>query len=133
MQKYDYINKDWIVSPAARLVYRAAAVVSLSLYPLVVIPFFYPFPPLLRPLLLLAILGAALNMIGMEYYLFRFDDSRAMTQMFWFCVMIFIPLGPALYCFMVYSRSNAVKTAPPGLAGKPYESENPWIQNRKAP
>jgi hypothetical protein len=28
---------------------------------------------------------------------------------FWFCAMIFFPLGPALYCFVVYSRSNAIK------------------------
>jgi len=56
----------------------------------------------------------------MEYFLFRFDDSGALKQVFWFCVMLFAPLGPALYCFLVYSRSDMVKECAdrtPGLPG----------------
>jgi len=47
-------------------------------------------------------------MIAMEYFLFGFDDSSALKKMFWFCVMLLPPLGPALYCFLVYSRSKVV-------------------------
>ena len=53
----------------------------------------------------------AVTMVGMEVFLFRFDDSSPWKQMMWFCVMLFVPLGPALYCFLVYSDSRAVKEA----------------------
>jgi hypothetical protein len=43
----------------------------------------------------------------MQYFLFRFDDSHPMKQIFWFCVILFPSLGPALFCFTVYSRSKA--------------------------
>jgi hypothetical protein len=32
MLKYEYINKEWIVSPTARRVYRASAVLSVALF-----------------------------------------------------------------------------------------------------
>ena len=123
MLRYEYINKEWIVSRTARLVYRAAAVVSLALIPLVVaIQLSYPAPPILKKLLFLSVLGSALNLIGMEYFLFRFDDSHPLKQVISFVVMIFIPIGPALYCFIVYSRSEALKaacTAPPNQLSGP--------------
>lgn len=49
----------------------------------------------------------------MEYFLFRFDDSPALKQILWFVVMLFVPLGPALYCFVVYSRSALLTEANP--------------------
>jgi len=70
-----------------------------------------PFRPVLRPILFAAVLGMAINALGMEYFLFRFDDSGPLRQVFWFCVMIFAPLGPALYCFVVYSRSDQLKNS----------------------
>jgi hypothetical protein len=45
----------------------------------------------------------------MEYFLFGFDKSSGMKKVFWFGVMLFPPLGPALYCFLVYSRSEVLK------------------------
>ena len=45
-------------------------------------------------------------MVAMEYFLFGFDQSSGLKKGFWFCVMLFPPLGPAIYCFIVYSRSN---------------------------
>jgi len=112
MRSYDFINKEWIVSPTARLVYRTAAAVSLTLIPIVLaIQLSGLSRPVLRQLLFLAVLGTALNTIGMEYFLFRFDDSRALKQVFWFCAMFLVPIGPALYCFVVYSRSNALKNS----------------------
>jgi len=32
----------------------------------------------------------------MEYFLFGFDKSLAIKKVFWFAVMMFPPLGPAL-------------------------------------
>jgi len=111
MLRYEYINKEWIVSSAARRVYRTAAVTSLALYPVAVALMVREIPrilvPALRPLLLASIIGAGITVVGMEFFLFRFDDSHALKQILWFGAMLFIPLGPALYCFLVYSRSKA--------------------------
>ena|SRR5882762_5862330 len=116
MLKYDLTNKEWIVSQIARRVYRISAVISLALYPVLVALIAGEIPenlaPVMKPLLLGSILGAAIVVVGMEFFLFRFDDSHPVKQIFWFCVMIFVPLGPALYCFLVYSRSKAFKNGP---------------------
>jgi hypothetical protein len=120
MLRYEYIRKEWIVSPTARFVYRAAAVTSLALFPLLIaVQLFELIHPLLRALVFLAVVGAALNVMAMEYFLFRFDDSRALKQVFWFCVMLFIPLGPALYCFIVYSRSALIRNSGADQQGMP--------------
>jgi len=65
--------------------------------------------PLVQPLLFLGVLGAGITFVGMEYFLFRFDDSGALKQIFWFCAMLFPILGAALYCFIVYSHSEVLK------------------------
>jgi hypothetical protein len=109
MLRYEFISKDWIVSPRARLVYRVAAIASLMLIPLLAEVIVYPRHTFLRPLVFLAVVGMALNALGMEYFLIRFDNSPAWQQIVWFFVNILIPVGPAFYCFLVYSRSEAVK------------------------
>jgi hypothetical protein len=114
MLAYELIHKEWIVSRTARTVYRAAAVLSLLLLPVLWVAIvddgmLGPLRPILRPVLFVGVLGMALTGLGMEYFLFRFDDSHALKQVFWFCVMILAPIGPALYCFLVYSRSDVVK------------------------
>jgi hypothetical protein len=108
MLKYELINKGWIVSHTARSVYRASAALSLLIFPALwlAIEGNGILGPFLRPLLFIGVLGMALTGLGMEYFLFRFDDSGALKQIFWFCVMIFAPIGPALYCLFVYSRSD---------------------------
>jgi hypothetical protein len=112
MLRYEYVNKEWIVSPTARIVYRAAAIVSLTLFPsLMALLLLDPVRPFLKPFIFFAVLGTAVNALGMEYFLFRFDDSHALKQVFWFCAMIFIPIGPALYYFIVYSRSDILKSS----------------------
>jgi hypothetical protein len=94
-----------------RRVYRAAAIVSLTLYPLLfAVIYDGPFP-VLKHLLFTAVLATAINGVGMEFFLFGFDQSQAWKQVLWFCALIFIPIGAALYCFLVYSRSQAVRTA----------------------
>jgi hypothetical protein len=109
MQQYDYINKEWIVSRAALRVYRLAANLSLALYPTLVAQIAGEIPknlgPVMELLLLASIVGAAVTAVGMAFFLFRFDNSHPLKQIFWFCVMLFVPLGPALYCFLVYSKA----------------------------
>jgi hypothetical protein len=117
MVKFDYIKKEWIVSPGARRVYRVSAWASVAL-------FFWLFeyirdgvPPILAPFagpfVLIGAIGAGITVTGMEIYLFRFDESHPLKQMFWFCIMIFPLLGPALYCLLVYSRSKQVQASHP--------------------
>ena len=122
MQPYEYINKEWIISRAARRVYRTAAATSFALYPIWTAWMAGEVPRILQPalrlLLLACIVGTAITAVGMEFFLFRFDDSRALKQIFWFCAMLFVPLGPALYCFRVYSRSKALESIrPDGVEG----------------
>lgn len=122
MLRYEYINREWIVSRTARRVYRVSAILSIALFfGLWVVAFEGGVPetiaPVVRPLLLAGALGAGITFVGMEYFLFRFDDSHPLKQVVWFCVMLLPLLGPALYCFIVYSRSHVL-----GGAGKQAET-----------
>jgi len=113
MLKYEFISKEWIVSPAARRIYRVSAVLSMVLF--ISIPVFrlngIPelIVPMVRPLLFAGAIGAATTLVGMEFFLFRFDNSHPLKQIFWFCVMLFPLLGAALYCLVVYSRSDVFR------------------------
>jgi hypothetical protein len=116
MQSYEFINKEWIVSPTARRVYRISASLSVALFVGLWVVLFEggiadTSAPIARLLLFVGALGAGITFVGMEYFLFRFDDSRPLKQVVWFCVMLFPLLGAALYCFLVYSRSNALKSS----------------------
>jgi hypothetical protein len=116
MLRYYYIDKEWMISTTAQRIYRIAAYLSLALFLLLLwvraarVP--DTFFPLIRLLLLAGVVGAATTMVAMEYFLFGFDTSSAIKKVFWFCVMMFPPLGPALYCFVVYSRSKVLERAP---------------------
>jgi hypothetical protein len=50
---------------------------------------------------------------GMEYFLFRFDESHPVKPILWFVVILFPLLGPALYCLVVYSRSKVLRDSLP--------------------
>jgi|KBSMisStandDraft_5_1062788.scaffolds.fasta_scaffold675662_1 hypothetical protein len=106
-----YINKEWIVSRRARSLYRLTATLSVALFfMLIAVRMVGEIPehlvPVVRALLLVGVVGAATTMVAMEYFLFGFDQSSGLKKLFWFGVLLFPPLGPAFYCFVVYSRSN---------------------------
>ena len=113
MRSFDYINKEWIVSATARAVYRTAAYLSIMLFLLWCYTLFEGVPsgygPFIRLLVFAGVLGAGTVLVGMEYFLFRFDQSHALKQIAWFCVMLLPLLGSAVYCLIVYSRSSVVK------------------------
>ena len=116
MLRYECISKEWIVSPAARYVYRISASLSLALFLglwVVLIEGGIPetIVPVARPLLFAGVLGAGITLVGMEFFLFRFDTSHPLKQIAWFCVMLLPLLGAPLYCFTVYLRSDALRTA----------------------
>lgn len=114
MLKYEYLKKEWIISPTARRVYRASATLSLALFfgrwallSAGRIP--ETLAPAVRLLLLAGVVGAGITLVGMEFFLFRFDESHPLKQIVWFVVMLVPLLGAPLYCFAVYSRSEALK------------------------
>ena len=114
MVKYEYINKEWIVSLTARRVYRVSAALSITLFfGWWAILFVGGIPsaiaPLVRVFLFAGVLGAAITLVGMEFFLFRFDDSHPLKQVVWFLLMLLPLLGAPLYCLLVYSRSNVLK------------------------
>ncbi len=118
MLRYYYINKEWIVSSTARRIYRTAAALSLGLFLGLWATQFrgdIPFDlPAMRLLLFVGVVGAATTVVAMEYFLFGFDNSPAWKKVFWFCVMGLPLIGPALYCFIVYSRSDVTKPTTTG-------------------
>ena len=65
--------------------------------------------PSIRALLLVGVLASGITLVGMGFFLFRFDDSKAVVQLFWFVIMLFPILGAALYCFFSYSRSEILE------------------------
>ena len=114
--RYYYINREWLLSDTARQVYRTAATVTLVFFgTLVSLGLLDQVPkslmPVLKAFLLCGVLGTALTAVAMEYFLFAFDTSSAVVKTFWFCAMLFLLIGPPLYCFLVYSRAEAFKEA----------------------
>jgi len=117
-----YINREFIVSTTARKIYCTAASASLGLFVLLLslkivgrVP--QGFLPIVNILLLAGVIGTAVTLVAMEYFLFGFDTSPMVKKAFWFCVMLKIPLlGAPLYCFLVYSRSPVVNTPLPKRA-----------------
>lgn len=67
---------------------------------------------LLDLVLLISVVATVATSTAMEFYLFTLDDSRALAQIFWFVVLLLAPVGPALYCLVVYSRSKYFKPLP---------------------
>jgi len=115
MLRYYYINKEWMLSRAARRIYRMAAILSFLLFLFLLSrPFLPQLPysmlPIVRLLILCGVLGAATTIVAMEYFLFGFDTSPAWKKVFWFFVMLAPPIGPPIYCFAVYLRSTVVTT-----------------------
>jgi NADH:ubiquinone oxidoreductase subunit 6 (subunit J) len=114
-----YINKEWMLSVTASRVYRASAVLSGALFLLIIaLPFVAQvresFLPIMRLFVFVGALGAAITIVAMEYFLFGFDNSSALKRLFWFLVMLLPLLGPSLYCFIVYLRSDVVRAARTG-------------------
>ncbi len=114
MSHYLYIKRTWLISPAARRVWRTCAWFSMLLLPWIYLyglygDWLYGHQVLDRLgylLLLISAISTAANMAAMEYYLFTIDDSRALAQILWFAVLFLAPVGAAIYCLTVYSRSR---------------------------
>ena len=114
MSAYFPIDRKLIVSSTAYQVYRLAAWLSLVLLIGLITAWLNPwssgwFDLVARPFLLVGSVASALTLVAMEIFLFRYDKSGALKQIFWFAVLMVPLLGAALYCLFVYSRSAVVK------------------------
>jgi hypothetical protein len=113
MINYSNIQKEWIVSATARRVYRATATASAAFVVFKLLVGTGNLPsimlPLVMPLLFIGAMCSAITLIGMECFLFLFDTSSGLKQVFWFLILL-VPLGMFMYCFRVYSRSSAFDT-----------------------
>jgi len=117
MLRYYYINKEWILSAAARRIYRLSASLSLMLFLIewgvrMRVPIPPGILPIVKTLLFAGIVGAATTLVAMEYFFFGFDKTPIWKKALWFFVLLVPPAGPPLYCFIVYSRSNHFMSNP---------------------
>src|ERR1700749_473347 len=102
-----YINKEWILSATARQIYRLSSTLCLTLFLFLwAVRMHVPIPstilPIVRMLLFVGVVGASTTMVAMEYFFVGFDNSAMWKKAFWFFVLLAPPLGPPLYCFVVY-------------------------------
>ena len=109
-----YISRSWLISQNARRIYRTAAACSLLLI-LVFVAYDVkgdtlfanePMEQLARLTTFVGVLGAAITLVAMEYYFFTLDECGVWTKTLWFLLLCAVPIGTALYCFRVYSRSS---------------------------
>jgi hypothetical protein len=112
---YFAIDPKLIISPAVARIYRVSAWISLILLVGIAAGWFSPENPhwigaFAQPLLMVGVLSYVFMTAAMEVFLFRFDESGALKQVFWFVVMLVPLIGSALYCLVVYSRSASVKS-----------------------
>ena len=117
MLNYEHIHRERIVSATAYRVYRLSAYLSIMLLfvwsYIIVEGVAAAFTSLARLLIVAGVVGAGTVFVGMQYFLFRFDDSHPLKQIVWFVVMLLPLLGPALYCLVVYSRLKVVRDTLP--------------------
>ena len=102
--KYDYISKEWIVSPVARRIYLVSAIISVTLFigiSAALVQGGLPEidPAITRTVLLIGVPGAGITSVGMLYFLVRFDNSHPLKQVFWFCFMLLPLLGDSPILF----------------------------------
>jgi len=122
--RHYYLSRSWLVSLNARKVYRFTAISSQLLIVLPLLIAVLSDDVLARPLikqllelaLLVAVFSTATTLVAMEYYFFTLDNSGGWSKTFWFLIALFPPIGTALYCFLVYSRSSYFQPTAAGNA-----------------
>ena len=119
MLAHYWISKSWMVSATAQRVYRLTAWLSIGFFVLLVATPFLPNMSeglnfLYRVSFFTGLLGAAITLVAMEYFLFSFDQSSSAMKVLWFVMLCCAPLGPAIYCLFGYSRSKILDKRPVG-------------------
>jgi hypothetical protein len=121
------INREFVISPAARRVYLGAALLTFTLFVCRIgtamalamaasswtdIPALVAVP--LRLALIAGIFGAALLWVAMAYYWYGFDSRSDGVRGVWLLVLLALgPLGALIYFFAVY-RPRTRSVTPTG-------------------
>jgi hypothetical protein len=130
------ITQGWIVSRVASRIYLVCALLAIALFGTLVAAFAagavsgirsladVPLAEsVVRVLIFPEVCGAALLTVAMWYFWFTFDRSTWAKKAFWFLPLYFLlPIGPALYYFVVYLRSpdlSSVKASPVTVSIQP--------------
>ena len=103
-----YINKEWIVSTTARRVYLLSTILNIFLFILV-----YSIPAEMSETLssvvglvvFICALGAATTYVSMFFHFVLFKDSSMPKALLCALAIMFFPIGPPFYFFLVYWRS----------------------------
>lgn len=110
------VSRSWVFSRAARKVYTVCAFMAIVMYGVLVgtraaqnFVGTRMLPPstaaILMVILIPAVIATALLWVAMLYFWFGFDRSHWLARAFWFGALYFLaPVGPALYCFIVYRK-----------------------------
>ena len=114
------ISRNWIVSRSAQRVYFIAAILNLALLAtwigvLAATNGYFVLPPstelLVNVLFLPEILGTAVLVVGMGYFLCGFDRNSEAKRALWFLLLYFlIFLVLPFYYFLVYRSQVSTKT-----------------------
>ena len=112
MLRYELVSPQMIVSRTASRLYRASAIISIGLFVSWITFSEGLSQSVFAPtIVLVAAISAAITIVGMEFFLFRFDESQPLKQIFWFLAMLVPLIGASLYCFLVYSRSDVIRNS----------------------
>ena len=108
------LPQSWLLSPTARGLYSAFAVLSLAFWIFVWImkgvvgPHFVTESTLIAVALRTIVIVGAVTTItlwaAMWYFWRHFDHSGSWRKGAWSLILL-LPIGPAIYCFVVYRRS----------------------------
>jgi hypothetical protein len=115
------VSDSWLISPMAKKVYLAAAVLTIFFFGLITTIAFAAglaggtlaqspmLASALKTVLFLSIVGAALLWMGMWYFWYRFHPGSDMSKTLWAALLlVFGPIGALFYFLFVYLRSPEV-------------------------
>lgn len=112
--RFYLISENWLISSTARKAYRWSGGISITLLPTIfAVRLLHQLDLLspglifaLRGMLMISVLATAVTYVAMQYFLLVEDESPAWKQILWFLAMVLLGIGPGLYVFFGYSRSE---------------------------
>jgi hypothetical protein len=116
------VSESWLISPTAKKVYVASAVLTVFFFGVLMTIVFAAalaggtlaqaplLASVLKALLFISLMGTALLWIGMWYFWYRFHPGSDMSKALWAAIILVSgPVGALLYFLAVYLRSPEVR------------------------
>jgi hypothetical protein len=115
------ISPRWILSRRAQRIYLVSAIACLELLATVIgmllamtlaTPADWPdaLDVVIVPLLAVGVLGTAVLLVGMWYFLLNFDEGSLMKKACWgLALWLLAPWAEVFYFFLVYRRSSRLE------------------------